>query len=259
MTEISLKELEHALRSIQVSNVGVLVTAPYCEHCIVHSPRTVSGACFWLYYYSLNLHEEVLFLSQAPRSKLKLLYITTFGSTLLWIVVGFTSCVLLAICTETFFIIRTYALCERSKKVLISLLATLISIVIALILLFCISSPSFTPQNALGCYTEKESYLVAVAYSLLLALEIAIGLLEELVVFTATSAIWKHRQTKGLLALTLIQHNFFYFGFSQVWIQWNICLGVVDGQLEGNRQDGDNNWSNIRPALSSPVRRFPKG
>jgi len=87
------------------------------------------------------------------------------------------------------------------------LLTTLIIIILvafSLILVASFSDP-LTTQNASKCYPETQSNLIAIAYSLLLILEI------ELVILTVISAIRKHWQTKSLLARTLIQHKFFYF------------------------------------------------
>ncbi|KAG1810935.1 uncharacterized protein BJ212DRAFT_576368 [Suillus subaureus] len=103
-----------------------------------------SMATFWVYDYTCSLHEEWTFLLRSHWSKVKGLYVVTrylpFIILTTSLYLGFTPdgnqgkcrvfynintgfCIVSVICSECFFIIRTYALWNKNKILLAAVLS----------------------------------------------------------------------------------------------------------------------------------------
>ncbi|KAG2038798.1 hypothetical protein BDR03DRAFT_953583 [Suillus americanus] len=101
-------------------------------------------ATFWVYDYACSLHEEWSFLLRSHWSKVKCLYIVTrylpFIILTISLYLGFIPsgnsdkcrmfydintglCIVSVICSECFFILRTYALWNKNRILLVAMLS----------------------------------------------------------------------------------------------------------------------------------------
>lgn len=207
-----------------------------------------SMATFWTYDYVCTIHEEGMFLFCSPWRRVKLLYIVTryvpfllFAAHLYLnflpdetsdtcqFVNNICSCLSLVsfVCSEFFFIFRTYVLWDNNKIVLVAMLSTFATATAAAIaVLFSTTATAPFETSSIpgitGCYQSSGSMMLFVPYLLLFGLELM------LISLTLTCAIQKWRITDNGLYGIILKHNVFYYacglGFSIVNILTSLLL-----------------------------------
>ncbi|KAG2139600.1 uncharacterized protein EDB93DRAFT_1106089 [Suillus bovinus] len=163
-----------------------------------------SAATFWTYDYVCSLYQELTFLTQSRWTKVKGLYILTRYMPLLLFVghlyLNFVpnnnpdECQMINNICSCFFIIRTYALWNQNKSVLIAMLIGFIAVIVASVgVLFSATADApfdtSTIPGITGCYQSTGSDEMFVPFVLLFALELA----------------------RAPLYDVLLKHNIFYY------------------------------------------------
>ncbi|KAG2047982.1 hypothetical protein BDR06DRAFT_59446 [Suillus hirtellus] len=209
-----------------------------------------SAATFWTYDYACSFHQELAFLTQSRWTKVKGLYILTRYTPFLLFVAhlylnfvpdnnpdkcqminNICSCFSLisVICSECFFIIRTYALWNHNKVVLAAMLAGFLAVIVASVgVLFSATANAPFETSAIssitGCYQSTGSGELFVPFVLLFALELG------LISLTLVRAIQSWRTARTPLYDVLLKHNIFYYAcglfFSVVNVFTSLFLRV---------------------------------
>jgi hypothetical protein len=183
------------------------------------------------YSYICSLHEEWTFLLRSRWTKVKCLYIIAryvpFFLFTSHLYMNFTpdedpnKCLMLdtvcscfsllsVLCSESFFVLRTYALWNNNKIVLAALLAAFLAAGIASVGLFFGLSGSVPFQTSpipgiTGCYQPSASIGFFVPYVLLSALELG------LISLTLVRALQTWRTANTHIFAVLLKHNIFYY------------------------------------------------
>ncbi|KAG1895662.1 uncharacterized protein F5891DRAFT_656230 [Suillus fuscotomentosus] len=191
-----------------------------------------SAATFW----------ELAFLTQSRWTKVKGLYILTRYTPFLLFVAhlylnfvpdnnpdrcqminNICSCFSLisVICSECFFIIRTYALWNHNKVVLAAMLAGFLAVIVASVgVLFSATANAPFETSAIssitGCYQSTGSDELFVPFVLLFALELG------LISLTLVRAIQSWRTARTPLYDVLLKHNIFYYVCGLLRVQCHV-------------------------------------
>lgn len=186
---------------------------------------------FWTYDYACALHEEWEFLRRSRWTKVKALYIMTrhlpFFLIVMYLCLNFApiedpnKCRILinvysslsqisAICSECFFMIRTYALWNNNKIVLVGLLSTAFAMIVTSVSIrFATIATSYVTTSAIpgtpSCPSKSSSVLYFMSFIFLFVFQLV------LITLTLTRAIQSWRSTKGPLQAILVKHNIFYY------------------------------------------------
>ncbi|KAJ8582849.1 hypothetical protein M405DRAFT_937563 [Rhizopogon salebrosus TDB-379] len=193
-----------------------------------------SMVTLWTYDYACSIDKEWTFLLQSRWAKIKVLYIVTRYTPFLLFAgrifqnfspnENFDKCqminnicaafsIISVLCSECFFILRTYALWNRSKIVL-AVILTAFSAVLVTSLIVTFSASATTTFNTsvnpaiTGCYQYSGSIDPSIPFLLLCMLELG------LVILTLIRAILHWRMTRNPLYAVLLKHNFFYYACS---------------------------------------------
>ncbi|KAG1773565.1 hypothetical protein EDD22DRAFT_208922 [Suillus occidentalis] len=207
-----------------------------------------SMATFWTYDYACSIQEEGMFLFCSRWRRVKLLYVVTryvpfllFAAHLYMnfvpdetsdtcqFVNNICSCfsLILFVCSESFFILRTYVLWDNNKIVLAAMLlafVTLFAGALAAVFSVTANAPFVTSSipGITGCYQSSGSMGLFVPYLLLFVLELM------LISLTLTCAIQKWRASDDRLYVVILKHNVFYYacglGFSIVNVLASLLL-----------------------------------
>jgi hypothetical protein len=189
-------------------------------------------ATFWIYDYACSVHEEWKYLHWSRWTKVKVLYIITRYVPFVLIAIGFfmdfsthdsespNKCGAMIIiysgfyqisiaCSECFFILRTYALWNNNKVILVVMLSTFIAIMLSSIgsRLRTTISPDVTTSaipGITGCYWSSHGVQFS---SFVLLFVFQLGLFS----LTLTRVIQSWRTTRGHLHAVLVKHNIFYY------------------------------------------------
>ncbi|KAG2124610.1 hypothetical protein DEU56DRAFT_593546 [Suillus clintonianus] len=206
-----------------------------------------SAATFWAYDYVCSLHQEFTFLFQSRWTKVKGLYIVTryvpfllFAGHLYLNFIpkenpdecltlnNICSCLSLIsiICSECFFILRTYALWNNNKFVLaVMVTAGLAVVVTSITVLFAATTtaPYVTSPipGITGCYLSSASIELFVPFVLLLAFELG------LISLTLIRAIQSWQTTNNRLFAVLLKHNIFYYACGLFFSAANVFMGLL--------------------------------
>ncbi|KAJ8588238.1 hypothetical protein M405DRAFT_264595 [Rhizopogon salebrosus TDB-379] len=188
-----------------------------------------SMATFWTYDYTCSFNEEWTFLVESRWTAAKVLYIVTRYIPFILLIghlyINFinetpnkchvlnTICdaisLISAICSECFFILRTYALWNHNRIVLAAMLFFLLAVIIStvsIIFASTVTAPFETSAipGITGCYQTTEIQFF-IPYLLLFALELGLFIL------TLIPAIQNWRTTNGPLYTVLLKHNVEYY------------------------------------------------
>ncbi|KAG1771872.1 hypothetical protein EV702DRAFT_633372 [Suillus placidus] len=206
-----------------------------------------SAATFWTYDYACSLHQELTFLIQSRWTKVKGLYILTrYMPFLLFVghlylnfipddnpdkcqmINNICSCFSLisVICSECFFIIRTYALWNNNKFVLAAMLTAFLAVVVASVgVLFTATAnapfETSTISGITGCYQSAGSDELFVPFILLFALELG------LISLTLVRAIQSWRTARYPLYDVLLKHNIFYYACGLFFSMVNVLTSLL--------------------------------
>ncbi|KAG2122379.1 hypothetical protein BD769DRAFT_1670761 [Suillus cothurnatus] len=190
-----------------------------------------SMATFWIYDYGCSLDEEWSFLLRSQWSKVKGLYIVTRYLPFVLLTsnlylsfnpndnpgrcqvfddidsgIGIVSVVF----SEFFFILRTYALWNKNRILLISMLSIFFTFVGASVgVSFATIAPATSATSAIpgitGCYQSSTSFPLLIPILLLSVFELG------LMILTLIRAIQSWRIYPSRLYVVLVNHNIFYY------------------------------------------------
>ncbi|KAG2342046.1 hypothetical protein BDR05DRAFT_964726 [Suillus weaverae] len=192
----------------------------------------MSMATFWTYDYACSVHEEWKFLYRSRWTKVKVLYVITRYVPFFLIVLGLcgdlttndpespNKCgTMISIysgffqmsitCSEFFFILRTYALWNNNKIILVAMLSTLLAVVLSSIgSRFTNTASAHVTTSAIpgitGCYWSS---LNVQFLSFVLLFVFQLGLFS----LTLIRVIQCWQTAKGHLHAILVKHNLFYY------------------------------------------------
>ncbi|KAG1890409.1 hypothetical protein F4604DRAFT_664441 [Suillus subluteus] len=187
-----------------------------------------SVATFWTYDYICSLHEEWTYLLRSRWTKVKALYITAryvpflIATMNLYVAVAptdntnecqilmniITSLSLISLtCSECFFVLRTYALWNKNRIILVAMLSTLFAVIVSSFIIgFTATATSYSTGNAIpSCRWNSGSSSFFVPFILLFVFQLV------LVSLTLVYVIQSWRSTKGPLYAILLKHNIFYY------------------------------------------------
>ncbi|KAG2114328.1 uncharacterized protein F5147DRAFT_23019 [Suillus discolor] len=206
-----------------------------------------SMAAFWTYDYACSLHEEWTFLLRSHWNKMKGLYIVTRYLPFILLVADlymiFTpnenlgTCgmltnislgfgILLAVCAEWFFILRTYVLWDRNKILLTAILGTYLSFLAATVGIAIDASISAAYATSpipgiTGCY-QSATITDGSFISFLLISVFELGLM----IITLIHAIKGWRRTPCRLYIVLVNHNMFYYASAFLFATMNMFTSL---------------------------------
>ncbi|KAG2137024.1 hypothetical protein DEU56DRAFT_353312 [Suillus clintonianus] len=207
----------------------------------------VSMTIFWTYDYVCALHKEWEFLHRSRWTRVKALYIITryvpccLITTDLYLnfaptedpnkcrmLINIYACfgVISLTCSECFFVLRTYALSNSNRIVLVAMLTTLVAIIMLFIGIgFTAISTSYVMTSAIpgfkGCYRISHSVQFFIPFLLLLVFQL--GLASH----TLIRAIQNWRSAKGHLHAILLKHNIFYYACSLPLSAVNVLVPLL--------------------------------
>ncbi|KAG0708219.1 hypothetical protein DFH29DRAFT_893669 [Suillus ampliporus] len=204
-------------------------------------------ATFWTYDYACSIREEGIFLLCSRWSKVKFLYVVTryvpflLFSAHLYLnfvpnetpstcqfVNNICSCFSLIsiVCSECFFILRTYVLWNYNKVVLVAMLSTFAAIIVgSVVALFSATATAPFKTSSIpgitGCYQSSGSVRLFVPFLLLFGLELM------LISLTLTCAIRSWRTTNNRLYVVLLKHNVFYYACGLFFSTVNVLTSLL--------------------------------
>ncbi|KAG1843802.1 hypothetical protein DFJ58DRAFT_803939 [Suillus subalutaceus] len=209
--------------SVDVASPDVLIKMKYAYVALV---------TLWAYDYVITLDEELPFITTSTWRIAKYLYLVCRYVPFLYLSVvssrslaGYPSLsmcqtlysvnsyvgILIIVSAESIFFVRTYAIWERSKRVLWAFVATVIFIVTPVVGILVKYNSSTTVTNWIatgvpGCSKTGETSAVLYVYVLMVIAEL------EILCLTLYRAIAKYRRERRANVLrVLVQHNVFYF------------------------------------------------
>lgn len=217
-----------------------------------------SMATFWLYDYACSIREEGIFLLCSRWNKVKFLYVVTryvpfllFASHLyLNFVPDETSntcqfinnicsvfSLISIVCSECFFILRTYALWNNNKVVFAAMLSTFAAVIVgSIVALFSATATAPFETSSIpgitGCYQSSGSVTLFVPFLLLFGLELT------LISLTLTCVIRNWRTTNNRLYIVILKHNVFYYACGLFFSAVNVLTSLLlDYAYSGMFQD----------------------
>ncbi|KAG1873949.1 hypothetical protein F4604DRAFT_761960 [Suillus subluteus] len=188
-----------------------------------------SMATFWIYDYICSLHEEWTFLLRSRWTKVKALYITARYVPFLiitvnlylavapnentnkcWILIDIIACLNLTslTCSEWFFVLRTYALWNKNRILLVAMLSTLFAIMVSCFIInrFTTVVTSYLAASTIpGCHRGTGNFSFFVPFILMFVFQLV------LVSLTLVCVVQSWRSAKGPLYAILVKHNIFYY------------------------------------------------
>ncbi|KAG2123078.1 hypothetical protein DEU56DRAFT_65296 [Suillus clintonianus] len=222
------------------------IAAARSLQCLVY--LCTSMAVFWTYDYACSLHEEWTFLFRSRWTKLY----SAFGSSthlpdgeltyraseyfnpnensdkcqMLIVIYSYFSMISVG-CSELFFVLRTYALWNNNRIILVAMLSTFLAVAIAsTVICFITVGTSQVTTSAIpgipGCYRTSTSFnLNAIQFLLLFAFQLG------LVCLTLLRVIQSWQTTNGPLYAILVKHNIFWYASGLFLSAMNILISIM--------------------------------
>lgn len=215
-------------------------------------------ATFWIYDYACSIREEGIFLLCSRWSRVKFLYIVaryvpfllfaahlylnfvpdeTSNTCQLVNNICSTLSLISIVCSECFFILRTYALWNNDKVVLAAMLSTFAAVIVgSMVALFSATATAPFETSSIpgitGCYQSSGSVGLFVPFLLLFGLELM------LISLTLTCAIRNWRATDSRLYAVILKHNVFYYACGLFFSTVNVLTSLLlDYAYSGMFQD----------------------
>jgi len=189
-----------------------------------------SMATFWAYEYVCSLQQEWMFLHRSRWTKVKGLYILTRYVPFLLLITNLYTCLVPynnpGICSQSFFILRTCALWNNNRIVVVSMLLVSIAFVassISISFAATATAPFATSHipGIAGCYQVTSSVQLFIPFLLYFAL--ALGLMA----LTLIRAIKSWQTTNGHLYVILLKHNISYYACGLLFSVTNIFTSLL--------------------------------
>jgi len=206
-----------------------------------------SVATFWTYDFVCSFHKEWTFLHRSHWTKVKGLYIITRYVPFVLIIVDLClaltpntnpeNCQILGnmftyfrmislTLSECFFILRTYALWNNNRIVLVAVLSAFFATIVSSISLLLVAGATSDVMTSTipgipGCF--RHAHVVQFFLPFILVFVFQLGL----VCLTIIRAIQSWRSSKGLLYIMLVKHNIFYYACGLLFSAVNIILPML--------------------------------
>ncbi|KAG2124601.1 hypothetical protein DEU56DRAFT_593232 [Suillus clintonianus] len=206
-----------------------------------------SAATFWTYDYVCSLRQELAFLFQSRWTKVKGLYIVTRYAPFLLLIehlylnyipnenpnkclilINISKCftLMLMLCSECFFILRTCALWNNNKIVATATATACFAVIVTSASIFFVPTTSATYETIpipgiTGCYQPSSSLETFVPFILLFVLELG------LISLTLICAIQSWRTTNNRLYVVLLKHSIFYYACGLLFSGVNVLMGLL--------------------------------
>ncbi|KAG0701883.1 hypothetical protein DFH29DRAFT_533952 [Suillus ampliporus] len=206
-----------------------------------------SMATFWTYDYACSLHQEWNFLLRSRWSKVKGLYVVArYVPFLLFtghLYLNFIprensekcenlnnicSCfsLLSVICSECFFVLRTCALWNNNRFVVVPTVTFFLAVAVASVSIYFsnIATAPFASSaipGITGCYQSSNSVQLFIPFLLLLALELG------LMTLTLIRSVQSWRTTKSPMYAVLVNHNAFYYACGLSFSTANVLTSML--------------------------------
>ncbi|KAG1809172.1 uncharacterized protein BJ212DRAFT_620048 [Suillus subaureus] len=210
----------------------------------------ISTATFWTYDFVCSLHEEWTFLLRSRWTKVKGLYIITRYIPFvvifleLWLslaknepkncqilsnIFAYFGVISLAL-SEFFFVLRTYALWNNKRIVLVAVLSGYFAVIISCIGILAPAGPfpdaTIGPvQGVQGCSQSPQGFQLFLPFVLVFVFQVG------LICLTITRAIQRWRLVKGPLFAILVKHNIFYYACGLLFSAMNFLLPLLLGDM----------------------------
>ncbi|KAG2079167.1 hypothetical protein BDR04DRAFT_23420 [Suillus decipiens] len=206
---------------------------------------SISTATFWTYDFVFSLHEEWTFLLRSRWTKVKGLYITAryvpFALIIAdlylalaqnenpkkcqtWIDISASFGAISFIFSESFFVLRTYALWNNNKIVLVTTLSALFAVFLSYIFVLLFDSDVTTPSafpGMPGCYWSSQGVRLFLPFVLVFVFQLGLSCL------TMIRVIQSWRSAKGPLYLMLVKHNIFYYACGLLFSVVNVLFPIL--------------------------------
>ncbi|KAG1728321.1 hypothetical protein EDB19DRAFT_1913823 [Suillus lakei] len=209
-----------------------------------HQYICMAQVTFWTYDYACLLHEEWTFLLRSRWTRIKGLYIIAryvpffLSTAYLWLTLtpdeNVNTCRMLTniyacfavislTCSECFFILRTYALWDNNRIVLVAMMLTLFAtIVSSIVIVFIASATSDVTTSAIpgipGCSLHAQDVRFFLPYIILFVFQLG------LISLTLIRVIQSWRLAKGHLHAILVKHNICYYACG---LPLNVLLPIL--------------------------------
>ncbi|KAG1738019.1 hypothetical protein EDB19DRAFT_922160 [Suillus lakei] len=207
----------------------------------------VALATVWTYDYVCSLHEEWTFLLRSRWTKVKALYIIVrylpfcFITADLYLtfapnenpdkyrtLINIYSCfgVISLICSECVFVLRTSALWNNNRIVLIAMMSIFFAIVVSFTgTWFTAVATSDVMTSVIpgmpGCYWSSRSALLFMSFILLFVFQLG------LVSLTLICVLQSLRSDNGPLYAVLVKHNIFYYACGLFFSAMNVLMPIL--------------------------------
>ncbi|KAG1895792.1 uncharacterized protein F5891DRAFT_649647 [Suillus fuscotomentosus] len=200
---------------------------------------TLIAATFWTYDYICSLHEEWTFLLRSRLTKVKVLYIVTryvpFFIVAADLYMNFSGnedrdqCLILSniyaclrlislACSECLFVLRTCALWNNNRIILIAILSTIFAIGIWLTTVATSHVTNSVIPDITGCHRSSGSFSFFMQFIVLLVFQLV------LVSLTLVRVVQSWRSAQGPLYAILLKHNIFYYACGLLLSAINILV-----------------------------------
>lgn len=191
---------------------------------------SASMAAFWIYDYVCSLHEEWMFLRLSRWTKVKGLYIVTryipffILITAIYlvfapnktpdrcqVVINIYACLstISVICSELFFVLRTYALWNNNRIVLAAILSSLFVVTVASLIVDVLTVGNSVTISVIptitGCYRTLHGVQGSIPFLFLFAVQLG------LISLTIIRAVQNWRVFNSPLYEVVVKHNIFYY------------------------------------------------
>ncbi|KAG2054110.1 hypothetical protein BDR06DRAFT_427961 [Suillus hirtellus] len=206
-----------------------------------------SMATLWTYDYTCSLHEEWTFLLRSRWSKMKCLYIITRYLPFVFLATNLSMYLIpnensgkcrvlentqsglgtvLVIVSETFFILRTYVLWNKNRILLVAILSTFFTCLVASFsIVLATGVPAAYATSAIpgitGCYQSSTSLQYFIPFLLLSVFELG------LMILTLIRAVQNWRINSGRLYVVLVNHNISYYACGFLFSVTNIITSLL--------------------------------
>ncbi|KAG1898744.1 uncharacterized protein F5891DRAFT_447178 [Suillus fuscotomentosus] len=206
-------------------------------------------ATFWTYDYACSLHEEWTFLLRSRWTKVKCLYIIVrnipFAIFITELYLYFIpnedskKCGMLiniyssfsfisVVCSEFMFVLRTYALWNNNRFVLVATVCIAVAFVViaAIDIVFATVATSHVTTSTIlpGCYRTSRRIQLSMPFLLLFVFELG------LISLTFVRAIQSWKTVNGPLYTVLVKHDILYYACGLFLAAINVIMQMLFSQ-----------------------------
>ncbi|KAF9234911.1 hypothetical protein BU15DRAFT_65286 [Melanogaster broomeanus] len=194
-----------------------------------------------VYEYAITFDEEVAFLKKSKLNIVKIIYLVCRYLPFLFVAINTSPRIVIEVanltvitCVDLMFLVRTYALWDRTRLALVIILVNSMALfipIVGIVALFSSASTIVPVPGITSCSTSttSQSRIIVWAYVLLVIGE------TEILLSTLYRSVQHYREVGGRsrLLTILVNHNAWYFGCSLTFLldPYNDLLGRKQRQI----------------------------